>query len=262
MLKNSILYVSAKVKAFFKLPFMQRRAARYPGLFAFLRRRFATENFFGFPFTFLLGLLVVNLFMLSEIAENIVNSSQMKVVDGQIALWLYQNRWAPVSIFLYCFTQLGSVSGVTIITLALVVFYSWRRKKAYLVALLLSVIGNGISVYATKIYFHRERPVNVSYYLVKSFSFPSGHSAAAISLGGLACYFFMLDAKTNQVRRYWFYSGVIYILLIGFSRIYLGVHFLSDVIAGYLLGALWAIVAVIVMEYQILNARKVRQKLY
>lgn len=257
MFKIPFLYLAAKVESVFRSPQMRQFAGKYPGLFKFIRNRFKSGVFFGLPFTILLVLTSINLIMLSELAEHVVNSENMKTLDMEVSGWFFNLRNPVLSKGLYYFTQLGSFYGVTAGTTLAGLYLLIKKRGFQLLALLISVLGSSISMHYSKIYFHRERPLNIAYYTTEnSFSFPSGHSTSAMALVGILCYFFLIDIKNRTLSILLFTLGVLYILLIGISRIYLGVHFLTDVAAGYLLGFLWVLVAIGLMEYSAISRVK------
>ena len=253
-----MLYLAAKLAAFFNLPWVQRWGNKYPKAFKFLVRRFDMQDFLGLPLTLLLLVIFANFSILNELAENVVNSASMKAVDRTVTLFLYKRRTVFLSQLLYSFTQLCSQYGVIAITFLSGLFLLFKRKGFYVVALLLSVLGSGISVSLLKLYFHRERPLNVSYMPEASFSFPSGHATAAMALEGILFYFLAIEARSKREQTVWLIAGLLFILAIGFSRIYLGVHFLTDVLGGYLVGILWVLVSIGIMEF--LALRKAREK--
>lgn len=251
MLKVPFHYVSKLVERLFKWPLMQKMSRKYPRLFHFLQQRFDPGHFFGLPFTLVLLLFWVNMAMLSEIAENLINSEGMKAIDGWAANAFYSLSlrtpmltWAAVH-----FTELGSVPFLTLITFLAGFYLLLRRKWYYLLTLLISVLGNGTSVYLIKNYFHRERPGNIASFSLTTYSFPSGHAAGAFALEGFLFYLLILNAKNRENQLIWLSLGFTYIVLIGLSRLYLGVHFLSDVIGGYSLGFLWLLFAIVCLEY-------------
>ena len=238
---------------------MQRMARRYPRVFTFIRNRFKPGVFFGLPFTILAILLSINLFMLSEIVEHVVNSPKAKYLDMNVSGWFFSMRTPFMSKAFYYFTQLGTFYGVTIGTTLAGLFLLWKKEWYLLLALLISVLGSSLSMHYSKIYFHRERPLNMAYFTPEnSFSFPSGHATSAMALAGILCYFVLIEIENKKLRLGLFLLGVCYIILIGLSRIYLGVHFLTDVAAGYLLGLLWVIVAIGLMEYVAISRTKHR----
>jgi undecaprenyl-diphosphatase len=89
----------------------------------------------------------------------------------------------------------------------------------------------------------------VGFYEETNFSFPSGHSTTAMVLFGMISYFLIRNSTSRRQRILFLLLGLTIILLVGFSRIYLGVHFLSDVLGGYLLGATWLILGITVIEW-------------
>jgi undecaprenyl-diphosphatase len=144
---------------------------------------------------------------------------------------------------------------MTLLTsLYLCIKWAWHHLMAFLIA----VLGSALSMDLLKKFFHRERPLNIAYYTTESsFSFPSGHATSAMALMGVLCYFCLINIEKKRTRILLFGLGITYILLIGLSRIYLGVHFLTDVAAGFILGFLWVLLAIGVLEY--LTIEKVKK---
>ena len=257
MFKDHLLYVSKLIAAFFKRPFIRRVARKYPRVFTFIQNRFRSGVFLGLPFTILAILLSINLIMLSEIAEHAVNSEKVKYLDINVTGWFFNKRTPFLSKAFFYFTQLGTFYGVTIGTTVAGLYLLLKKQWYLLLALLISVLGSSLSMYYSKIYFHRERPLNMAYFTPEnSFSFPSGHATSAMALAGILCYFVLIEIENKKLRLGLFLLGVSYILLIGLSRIYLGVHFVTDVAAGYLLGLIWVIVAIGLMEYVAISKAK------
>ena len=123
-------------------------------------------------------------------------------------------------------------------------FQNWKR------ALEIAAIGFGGFVvnYLMKLSFHRLRPPNPLIDKLENFSFPSGHATSAFIFYGLLTY---LVWKTRIPKFYKFIIGtmlILFSLLIGFSRIYLRVHYLSDVLAGICIGFAWLILTVWLFE--------------
>jgi membrane-associated phospholipid phosphatase len=223
----------------------------YPAVTRWLAARLTTENFRGLPLTVLVGLLIITVMTLSEVAENIVNSEPMVQVDAAFTNWLFQARTSSLSQFFYGVTWMGSIyatAGALVIG-SIILFRQHKRRNVFI--LWFVVVGMAASVQLGKRTFMRARPVQVAYYPETGYSFPSGHSATAMAMYGLLGYWFI-----RGVRRYRGLIGlgaVTLILSVGFSRIYLGVHFLSDVLGGYLLGICWVIAGIVLTEWQRTN---------
>ncbi|WP_267927506.1 LssY C-terminal domain-containing protein [Desulfolithobacter dissulfuricans] len=99
-----------------------------------------------------------------------------------------------------------------------------------------------------KLAFHRPRP-DEAVLLESSYFFPSGHATMAVAFYGFLGYLLIRSAKQWKIRVNLFFLTCIPILLIGLSRIVLGVHYLSDVWSGYLVGTLWLIIGISLSEW-------------
>jgi undecaprenyl-diphosphatase len=137
-------------------------------------------------------------------------------------------------------TSLGSPAVLTLITIA-VVSYLWiDGKRATALFAALSIVGGAIVVSLLKFGFARPRPELVSHLVhVNSFSFPSGHAAMAavtyLTLGALLA----RVQKRPLMKLYVLAVASILVLLVGFTRVYLGVHWPTDVLAGWCIGTAW-----------------------
>lgn len=90
-----------------------------------------------------------------------------------------------------------------------------------------------------KILFHRHRPINPLIQGITNFSFPSGHAFMSVVFFGLLIYFIATEWKKNWLSLVLIFILVLIIFLIGLSRVYLRVHYTSDVIAGWIFGSFW-----------------------
>ena len=91
----------------------------------------------------------------------------------------------------------------------------------------------------TKSIFTRSRPIGINLIDETGFSYPSGHSMVSLSFYGFITYLLLKNCKNNLIKTIIIISSIILISLVGFSRIYLGVHYLSDVIGGFLLATIY-----------------------
>ena len=142
------------------------------------------------------------------------------IFDNQILNFIIKNRISTLNIFMISLSYIGSQVAVFVITTILFISYSKYNK--------LKILLTVIITYILKFFIHRARPL-VEVLIQKSgYSFPSGHATAVFSLLPL------LDKEFPRLKYIWF--GFAIILL--FSRIYLGVHYPSDVVAGAIIGYL------------------------
>lgn len=137
-------------------------------------------------------------------------------------------------------TSLGSTTCLTLVTVFTCGLLLFRKKRLEATAIAVSVGGAAIVMSILKDLFARSRP-DVVPHLVEVFneSFPSGHAmvsaAAYLTLGTLGAH-----ASDRRVGTYLLSAAVLLVLLIGVSRVYLGVHWPTDVLAGWCAGAAWA----------------------
>ncbi|MBI5222184.1 MAG: LssY C-terminal domain-containing protein, partial [Candidatus Magasanikbacteria bacterium] len=223
---------------------IQKFVSRHPGLVNFLAQRFDRKKFSGLPLTVLALIFVYALSSFIGAAIDISRPSDLQSADFSLANLLYAFRHPlPVKIFLWI-TLLGEWRMAVAITfVSAVLFWLWGKRE-YVLPLILSVAGGAASGALAKLIWHRPRPAGaVGVYLEKSWSFPSGHAILAVSLYGFLIYFFWRNFKKwgNKINA--LFIGLLMILFIGFSRLYLGVHYLSDVWGGYLIGLMWLVIS-------------------
>ena len=127
---------------------------------------------------------------------------------------------------------------------------SFQRSAA---GLAVSVLGAGGTGYVLKMIVERGRPSDsISALTETSFSYPSVHATFSVALYGFLAYVLCKRYPHHAPMIVTF--ATILILAIGFSRLYLGVHFPSDVLAGYLLGGLWLLVGIGVVNARLRNS--------
>jgi undecaprenyl-diphosphatase len=139
-------------------------------------------------------------------------------------------------------TALGSYTVVSLMTVATLAYLWMARQWRTAVFVLVAVLGALLWIVLLKAGFDRPRPALVPHFTtVESASFPSGHSAAAaavyLTLGVLLARF----QERRRLRLFFVGLALAIAGLVGFSRVYLGVHWPSDVVAGWTLGGGWAL---------------------
>lgn len=108
-----------------------------------------------------------------------------------------------------------------------------KISKAFLLNLILVFLLN----YVLKIIFARSRPIDINLIVETGFSFPSGHAMMSLGIYGFLIYLLLLSDKNKISKIIGSASLILLIFLIGISRIYLGVHYATDVIAGFIISA-------------------------
>lgn len=181
----------------------------------------------------------------AEIAEEVIEGEELTVLDAQLSAWVFQNHHPWVTGFMFLITHWHSPGGVLAMT-AILAVWLWRRRERYwLAALMLSVPVGLMMNILLKYLFQRERPQFEEPLLtLATYSFPSGHtSGAMLFYGFLVAY---IVRSTNR-KRWWLWSAAVaglMVLLVAVSRVYLGAHFLSDVLAAIAEGCLWLTICI------------------
>jgi len=213
---------------------------RFAPLIAFLQARLSPAGSLGLDVTIGAIILIGASWIFGKIAEDVVTGDPLTAVDREIAVWLHLHATPTLTEALKFISLLASWPVVMGICLFLALYFVRERSRYHLLALMLTIpIGmlmNGMLKYA----FHRSRPAwDDPILMIGSFSFPSGHAMAATLLYGFLAAFVVRKVQAWRWRVLAVLAAVLLIVLIGFSRLYLGVHYLSDVLAGMAAGSAW-----------------------
>ena len=198
------------------------------------------SGFLGLQFVAGLIIFATMTLTLWGISEAISNHEPLTVADAKFSTWLHSHTLPLLTSAMFVVTCLGSSLFVSCIAVVFGLYLIRRRRLYWLAAFLSSVYGGMLLNRILKYMFQRPRPhFDDPLLSLSSYSFPSGHTmTATVVYGVLAAYFF---ATTQNWRRRVVIVLVasFLILLVGFSRIYLGVHYLSDVLGAMAEGLAW-----------------------
>ncbi|MGV2620478.1 UNVERIFIED_CONTAM: phosphatase PAP2 family protein [Halobacillus marinus] len=200
------------------------------------------------------------LFFFAELAEDVLEQDQFFMDQaaqdffGAIRSPWLDTAWGG-------WTELGSVWFLTTATVLVLGYFLFFSKFSRWVAVFFLVNMAGISLLtkALKLTFERERPEVLAQYDGTGFSFPSGHSTGSMVFYGFMIYVVVI----SRLQRKWKVTlglllGLV-ILLVGFSRVYVGVHYLTDITAGFLFGLAWLLVCIAALEVTLWNQRRRQQ---
>lgn len=186
------------------------------------------------------------------IADEFPEKGAMVRVDNAVATWLQVHGTETGETIFVGVSYLGAqvlVALLIAVAIVLIVRRDWRH-----VAVLAVTCGGGAVLNnVLKIVFHRARPTYAVEFHADSWSFPSGHAMDSLIVYGLFAYW--LGARQPEYRLFIYAAAAALIGAIGYARLYLGVHYLSDVVAGYSAGFVW--LSVCVTGYQFAERRRV-----
>jgi undecaprenyl-diphosphatase len=189
----------------------------------------------------LLGALLIAvtaLFVFGWLAEEMLEGETQQF-DTFVRTAVHQLATPGLTLLMQVFSFLGSVAAVTAMCLVAICVSVYCRRTRAAALLAITMLGVAVLDVALKHAFHRPRPAAFFGATPSTYSFPSGHAL------GSFCFYGMLAAILAARAGGWgskfcvWTSAVVLVGMIGFSRIYLGVHYPSDVIAGYCVAAVW-----------------------
>jgi len=142
--------------------------------------------------------------------------------------------------FFSCITNLGSFYSITAMSIIVVALLAYRRRVKDGLFFSVSMLSTFLIEKLIKVLIHRPRPID-NLIPISGYSFPSGHATMIAIFSILVCYLYR--------RKIIYIVAIVITLLVGFSRIYLNVHWLSDVLAGYILAFYMFSTFVIIREH-------------
>ncbi len=223
---------------------IQAWSKKHAGVVQFLQARFSRKSFWGLPVTFLAVGFIYALLAFVGVVHSIATAGVFATADVRIENLFFAFRSVPVTVFFLWVTILGAwqvwifiLAGVSLILFA-------SKYERFIVPLWVAVLGSQLVGLISKHEVHRLRPEGIAVYVERSFSFPSAHAILAVALYGFLTYIAMHAARKWRHKIYLFFIGLTIIFLIGLSRLYVGVHYVSDVWGGYLLGFLWLVIGI------------------
>jgi membrane-associated phospholipid phosphatase len=179
-------------------------------------------------------------FTLWEISEDISSREPLTIADAQLSTWLHSRTLPWLTSAMFVVTSLGSSAIAGCVAVVFGLFLIWRRRFYWFAAFVSSVYGGMLLNRILKYAFQRPRPhFDDPLLSLTSYSFPSGHTMTATVLYGVLAAYFFTNTQDWRQRLVIVFGASLLILLVGFSRIYLGAHYLSDVLGAMAEGLAW-----------------------
>lgn len=166
--------------------------------------------------------------------------------DAPLLLAIHAHATTGLDRFFLTITNLGGIGGVLVISVLAGMYLIVKKRYSDLLLLIGGVGGAAIANAVLKLLFHRDRP-SLWPHLVheSSFSFPSGHAMASAALAMVIILIFWRTPYRWRVVA----GAVIYTIVIGFSRLYLGVHYPSDILAGWSVSIVWVLLVALITSH-------------
>ena len=168
-------------------------------------------------------------------------------IDHGAAVWFHAHLTPTFVSVLRGITEFGSSEWIAIVLSAAVLFFIFKRWWPSLVTLVLAVPGGMLLNELVKILVHRHRPFEDGWFVDWSgYSFASGHTIGATLLYGQLALFLIPVIKSRRGRMLLFSIASFVVVLVGFSRIALGAHYLTDVLGGMFFGMMWLTICMLI----------------
>lgn len=221
-------------------PEIKKITSHYPKFFRFIKKRLTLNEKYGLYLTIGTIITLFFIYLFFNIVQGYVGQEKLIQVDLRIINLISQFQSPSINKLMLFITHLAKGPNIIIGVIVVSLIFILRRNWQYLSTLLISVVGAELFVWIIKNIIDRPRPplVNALVYET-SYSFPSGHTFAAISFYGLLVFFVLHSERNKALKRISFIIGLILVLWIGISRVYLGAHWPSDVFASFVAGIAW-----------------------
>lgn len=182
------------------------------------------------------------------IASQVQSGAPITQLDGRLALWFHAHATRGVTLAMRTITWIHSTGGILSITAVGAGWLYRQRLYEWMLALVVTVPGGMLLNVGVKHLFQRPRPhFDNPLLTLETYSFPSGHTASATVLYGFVVCF--IAARTHSRQRIVLatLAAIAAVALVALSRMYLGVHYLSDVLAAVAEGCMWLAVCMTVL---------------
>jgi len=192
--------------------------------------------------------IVAGLLIFISIANEVVEGETISIDDSILKSLREPNDVSKpafpdwVTVAMKDITSLGSAAVITLITLIISGYLLLRKQYFRLWLVLAATIGGALLMAGLKEFIGRTRPEVVTHLLEeKSLSFPSGHSMMSAVIFLTQAVLLSKIETNRKIKIYIIFVALLLMLLIGISRIYIGVHYPTDVLAGWVAGISWAL---------------------
>ncbi|GHC32249.1 hypothetical protein GCM10007291_36580 [Gemmobacter nanjingensis] len=240
------MVLAAALRGIAEIPLVAKALKRHPKTVHRVVARFDRSTFTGLPLTFLSLLIIYIGVVWIDTAMDFALDASMAALDMRLAELIHQ-FWSPAPIRIASWITIpGGVRVVAPLVAATLIWLVLAGQRPLATGLTVSVMGNTLTVSLLKHAFGRSRSP-LGYFVETSGSFPSGHAAVSVAAYGMLTYV-LWRTRVLRAESALLLAGLV-AFAIGVSRIYLIEHYLSDVLNGWLVGALWLTIGIAVAEW-------------
>ncbi|HZF70108.1 phosphatase PAP2 family protein [Sulfuricurvum sp.] len=230
------------------MSYFRRIHVPFPRLVNLLKIRFDYQRLSGLPLTLAATVFLAVALLLTGVVEDVVEQDFIVQFDHWIAASMAQAHTESVVSVFHTITLLGTPAIIVPLWMIALIALSVLGNRYWAFPLFISFIGSISMATLGKYGFARPRPME-ALFVIHSPSFPSAHSTLAMSFYAVCFYLWWRRTTGWNGQVLITFTGMSFVLLLSGSRIIIGVHYVSDVLAGLLLGSLWFIIAISLYEW-------------
>lgn len=215
-------------------------------LWTFIRARLDPNSYLGLQLTLGALVLVAAAWLFGGIAEDVLTADPLILVDAAVAQWAHRHASPAVTQFMLSVSRWNGTLAICCYASLVGMALAWRRAWYWLATLVATVPAGMLINVMMKLAFHRARPsFDDPIITLTTYSFPSGHVAGATLFYGFLFALLASRIKGWTARLALGLAALTMIVLVASSRMYLGAHYLSDVLAAFAEGIGWLTLCVV-----------------
>ena len=208
-------------------------------LTARLRARLTAEGYLVFQLLAGAVAIVGAALVFGYLAINISAGEPLTLLDARITLWFHGHARSPYTETMLGVSLVNGIAGISILVVVFGAFLAFRREWQWVAFTVAAVPGGMVINVLAKLAFARQRPAfDDPLVILSTYSFPSGHTVSSTLFYGTLAAFLTPRVPPSARPGLWI-AALAIVTLVGFSRIYLGAHYLTDVVAGFAEGIAW-----------------------
>ena len=174
------------------------------------------------------------------IVDAVADPAPLAAADGPTLHWMVDHRAGLLTPFMVAVSNAGGTLGMTVLTAIGVCLLTWMRRFRDAIVVLVAGTVAGPLVSAYKNLYARQRPPAATQVVAEpTYALPSGHSLSSMVVVGILAAVVILTLRSSVWRTLVLFAAALVVVTIGVSRLYLGVHWLTDVLAGWSIGGAW-----------------------
>lgn len=213
---------------------------RFAPQIAFLHARLSPRSYLGLHLTLGALVLIGASWLFGGIAEDVLTGDPLTVIDVRVAEWFHAHATPVLTQWMLLITNLHGPTAISILIALAALYLAWKRDWYWFICLMVTAPSGMLLNVLMKQAFHRARPSFDNPLLtLPSYSFPSGHAAGATLFYGVLAAMLVSKIDAWRPRVIIILTAIALILLVALSRVYLGLHYLSDVLGGFAEAMAW-----------------------